>query len=160
MPAPRRTAPPPVRGGAGLILALAALPALAACAQISEILPFKADSPPAVTAVTAPRIDAQPPASAEQARSVDDNPARLMGLGPAQLTGMLGEPTFVRRDGGGEIWQYRDSACVLHLFLYRDDRNARVEHVELRHAKDGAALGTPAAERSCFGGLLVRNGAV
>ncbi len=110
------------------------------------------------------RIDAQPPANTEQARvarrSADDDPARLMGLSPAQLTGMLGEPTFVRRDGGGEIWQYRDSACVLHLFLYRDDRNARVEHVELRHAEDGAALGTPAAERGCFGALLVRNGAV
>ncbi len=83
-----------------------------------------------------------------------------MGLDPTQLTGMLGEPTFVRRDGGGEIWQYRDGACVLHLFLYNDDRAARVEHVELRHATNGAVLGTAAAERTCFGELLARNGAV
>lgn len=164
MPASRRTAPPPTRGGAGQILALAALPALASCAQISEVLPFMADTPPAVTSVTAPRIDAPPPTNSEQARvapgSADDDPARLMGLDPTQLTGMLGEPAFVRRDGGGEIWQYRDSACVLHLFLYRVDKAARVEHVELRQADDGTALGTPAAERSCFGELLLRTGAV
>ncbi len=175
MPALRSLAPSPLRGGAGLVLAFAALPFVAACAQIYDLLPFKMGTQATVAAITAPRTEAQPPAIDELARatppnrsppnrspngSIDDNPARLMGLAPAQLTGILGQPTFVRRDGGGEIWQYRDASCILHLFLYRDDATARVEHVELSQAEDGTALATPAAQRGCFGDLLARNGAV
>lgn len=157
----RRTSPP-VRDSGGSILAFAILLALGACAQISEILPFKENPPPAVTEVGIPQGNFQPLANAEHARvtprvhSANNNPKRLVGLSPTQLTRMLGEPTFVRRDGGDEIWHYHERGCILHLFLYQNDRNVLVEYIELRRTNDGEVLGTLTAERLCLGKLLVR----
>ncbi len=193
MPAPPRRALPPTWRGARLILPLAGLFLVAACAQIEQIALLvrgPADAPPVTAQVaeaypglstesappqtaeaypgpgTEPAVDPFPPAPAAQARVVprqypiDADPSRLMGLDPTQVTAMLGTPTFVRRDGGGEIWQYRDHGCILDLFLYRDGETARVYHFDLREARDGTPLTIAAARRGCFGELLLRDGAV
>jgi len=160
MEASRRTQPP-VRSSGGSILAFTILLALGACAQISELLPFKTKPPPDVAGATIPRSDFQPLANAEHARvaprvhSANNNPKQLVGLSPTQLTRVLGDPTFVRRDGRDEIWHYREGECILHLFLYQNGRNVSVEYVELRRTNDGAVLGTPIAEHLCLGELLI-----
>ncbi|MGE0254833.1 MAG: hypothetical protein AB7N54_03215 [Alphaproteobacteria bacterium] len=71
----------------------------------------------------------------------DDDPARLVGLAAGAITGRLGEPAMVRRDGTAQIWHYRaiaegGRACVLHLFLYPDGNTPRVTHAEARSGLD------------------------
>lgn len=75
----------------------------------------------------------------QAARSVA--PAAITG---AQLTGrtadevrhLLGNEDFRRTDGPTERMRYREAACVLELFLYRDtgSSEARVAHIETRDA--------------------------
>ncbi len=61
-------------------------------------------------------------------------PRTLVGLEHHQVKALLGEPSFKRRDDPAQIWQYRDSTCILDVFLYRPDVGGayRVVHVEVR----------------------------
>ncbi len=61
-------------------------------------------------------------------------PRTLLGLENHQVLALLGEPSFTRRDDPAQIWQYRDSTCVLDVFLYRPEGGGayRVTHVEVR----------------------------
>ena len=60
------------------------------------------------------------------------NPHRLVGLSSVLLTQALGAPSFVRRDGSSEIWQYLTHTCILDIFLYREKNVMKIEYVELR----------------------------
>ena len=81
----------------------------------------------------------------------DMQPDQLLGLSGDQLTGLLGPADFTRNDGPAEIWQFRNSGCVLDVFLYQDLRQGgyRVEHVETR---DRGLVRE--AERACVADLL------
>ncbi len=61
-------------------------------------------------------------------------PRTLLGLEHQQVMALLGEPSFKRRDDPAQIWQYRDSTCILDVFLYRPVGGGayRVTHVEVR----------------------------
>ncbi|MCH6589988.1 MAG: hypothetical protein IH806_05720 [Proteobacteria bacterium] len=61
-------------------------------------------------------------------------PRTLLGLENHQVMALLGEPSFTRRDDPAQIWQYRDSTCILDVFLYRPVGGGayRVTHVEVR----------------------------
>ena len=61
-------------------------------------------------------------------------PRTLLGLEHHQVMALLGEPSFKRRDDPAQIWQYRDSTCILDVFLYRPVGGGayRVTHVEVR----------------------------
>jgi len=61
-------------------------------------------------------------------------PRTLLGLEHHQVMALLGEPSFKRRDDPAQIWQYRDSICILDVFLYRPEGGGayRVTHVEVR----------------------------
>ncbi len=62
-------------------------------------------------------------------------PEELLGMSADQLAGLLGPADFTRNDGPAEIWQFRNSECILDVFLYRDPAargGYRVEHVETR----------------------------
>ncbi len=61
-------------------------------------------------------------------------PRTLLGLEHHQVMALLGEPSFKRRDDPAQIWQYRDSTCILDIFLYRPKGGGayRVTHVEVR----------------------------
>ncbi len=61
-------------------------------------------------------------------------PRTLLGREHHQVMALLGEPSFKRRDDPAQIWQYRDSICILDVFLYRPDGGGayRVTHVEVR----------------------------
>lgn len=71
----------------------------------------------------------------------------LSGMSREELTAALGPPSFSRRDGPGELAQYRAESCVLDVFLYLDDADSsyRVNHVE---ARTPTLQATPSAD--CF----------
>ncbi len=95
-------------------------------------------------AATDPAIAALPPEPL-----IDDNPQRLMGIGPGALGAILGTPELVRREAPAEIWQYRNSNCVLDVFLYDTAGRREVTYIE---ARDGAAQRIEA--RACLNELL------
>ncbi|MGP1394623.1 MAG: hypothetical protein ACTS3R_03840 [Inquilinaceae bacterium] len=48
------------------------------------------------------------------------------------MTALLGQPELRRREGAGELWQYRTAACVVDLFLYDGADGLTVTHAESR----------------------------
>jgi hypothetical protein len=95
-------------------------------------------------AQTGPKVAALPPAPV-----IDDDPARILGLGPDRLTELLGSPELTRREPPAEIWQYRGESCVFDVFLYEEGGLARVTYLE---ARDASAQRV--AERGCLNQLL------
>ena len=73
------------------------------------------------------------------------NPSQLVGLSLTEIKKTLGDPSFIRKDIGVQIWQYRTTDCILDLFLYEKDGRYNVSHSELR----GPMLDS-AGEMSCF----------
>ncbi len=112
----------------------------AATAPQTETEP--AETEPA--AQTGPKTAALPPAPA-----IDDDPARILGLGPDRLTELLGRPELTRREPPAEIWQYRGESCVFDVFLYEEAGLVRVTYLE---ARDASAQRV--AERGCLNQLL------
>src|SRR3546814_19819584 len=60
------------------------------------------------------------------------------------VTGLLGQPTFLRREGPAQVCQYRSDLCVVDLFLYppkvqeaAGEAALQVTYAELR--RSGAA---------------------
>ncbi len=95
-------------------------------------------------AQTGPKVAALPPAPV-----IDDDPARILGLGPDRLTELLGRPELTRREPPAEIWQYRGESCVFDVFLYEEGGLARVTYLE---ARDASAQRV--AERGCLNQIL------
>lgn len=78
-------------------------------------------------------------------------PASLAGLDEGQLSGLLGQPRFKRRDDPAQIWQYRNDACALDVFLYKTGKDGpfTVLHFETR-SRDKK----PVDQKDCFVSLL------
>jgi len=62
----------------------------------------------------------------------DPKPEQLIGFSHFDIQRTLGDPNFVRKDQGVEIWQYKDDECILDLFLYEKTNGLKVDHTELR----------------------------
>jgi len=120
-----------------LPLVLAAALGLAACAETAAGTPE--EDPAQLAPYNAMALLPPPP---------EVDPDELLGLSADDVTARLGRPTLVRRERGVEIWQYRQTDCVLDLFLYGTAR--QVEHVDLRDRGDA----TEAAVRACFQRML------
>ncbi len=77
-----------------------------------------------------------------------------MGLSAAAVTALLGPPDYRRRDKPAEIWQYRNDACVLDIFLYSaNGAPAKVNHMDFRRPgadRDKAGL----SDGECFRGFV------
>ena len=152
--------------GCGRILGAALLVAfLTGCEGMSLRLPFfttartaqsesqtKAPEAPAATAPrpeTEPEAQTGPKTAALPAPAIDDDPARILGLGPDRLTELLGRPELTRREPPAEIWQYRGESCVFDVFLYEEGGRVRVTYLEARDARARRV-----AERGCLNQLL------
>jgi ABC-type Fe3+-hydroxamate transport system substrate-binding protein len=99
---------------------------------------------------SAAESDATPPAQAALPEiEVDDDPERLIGLGPAGLNALLGQPELIRREAPAQIWQYRADGCVFDVVLYEEAYGERVTYVE---ARDGR--GNRTETRPCLNALL------
>jgi hypothetical protein len=122
------------------LLALALASLLAACApnQQSGGGPTVASSPRSETAMLPPRTGKL-------------TPETLKGLSAAQAESELGQPSFRRRDPPAEIWQYRVRACILDLFLYKEENGLTVAHYAVR-----TPSGTAITDRACLDEVLAR----
>lgn len=98
-------------------ITLAAI-ALTGCTQPGERPTTRTDA--TNTAPAKPKITAQ----------------QLLGQDDAWVLENLGEPAFRRADRIASIWQYKNTACVLNLFLYADNEAtptpAHVLHFDAR----------------------------
>ncbi len=65
-------------------------------------------------------------------RGAPSEAAPLLGFSAAKVRETLGPAGFVRRDGPAEIWRYASAECTLDLFLYRDQNETTVAHMEAR----------------------------
>ncbi len=81
--------------------------------------------------------EASDPQGQQAARVATYDPEEFIGYGPQRLLPIMGAPDFVRRDGPAQIWQYRAENCVLDLFLYGQNDDSQVRHVELRERVPG-----------------------
>ena len=91
-----------------------------------------------------------PPAEAALPEvEVDDDPGRLIGLGPNGLNVLLGQPELIRREPPARIWQYRSGSCVFDVVLYEEAGGEKVTYVEARDS-----LGNRTAPRPCLNTLL------
>jgi hypothetical protein len=113
-----------------------------------SVAPAAGPGPEIAIAPAPPKAPAEPPPPP----AIDDDPDRLMGLGTTDLTRMLGDPRFVRRDSSAQLWRYRNKTCILDLFLYRGKGRPEYEvsHIETRRREGGAS-----PMRECFGALLM-----
>ncbi len=116
---------------AGLLAAML----LTACDTTAPDPPAEAGPPPAQAAL--PDVE------------VDDDPERLIGLGPNGLNVLLGQPELIRREPPARIWQYRSGACVFDVVFYEEADGERVTYVEARDS-----LGNRTAPRPCLNTLL------
>jgi hypothetical protein len=141
--------------GAALLAAV-----LTGCEGVSLRLPFifapqtappeSQTKAPEAPAATAPQPEAEPQTAALPPEpAIDDDPARILGLGPDKLTELLGRPELTRREPPAEIWQYRGESCVFDVFLYEEAGLVRVVYLE---ARDENARRV--AERNCLNQLL------
>lgn len=69
----------------------------------------------------------------------------LVGKSEREVRSELGAPAFRRTDGPAQVWQYRGTACLLDVFLYKEGGGFRVKHAELRR-RGGAGL----SDRACM----------
>jgi hypothetical protein len=109
----------------------------AVAAVASLVLGACANRPPADEAVQLPAA----PRAGE--------PSALLGLNGASLRASFGAPAFVRNDGAAEMWRYDGAACKAFFFLYVDNGERRVRHVETT-----PHTGAAAADPNCLQLLL------
>ena len=152
---------------------LAALTAAALTAACTLPPPTPPLTKPSAAATPAPAAPAETPAPPEPRRqtlvlpdaALDPDAAgrtvavgrealpgrrHLLGLADGDLVALLGPPDFRRRDDPAQVWRYRDSACVLDVFLYRQASGTlKVAHVE---ARGHSVVHMPA--RRCLDSLL------
>ncbi len=104
------------------LLILASTLSLSACAgsQAAKPTPPKPTAAPVVPVKpTIPKITSQ----------------QLLGQTGPWLMTQLGQPAFTRQDQSAHIWQYKNTSCVLNVFLYHDEPNTlQVMHFDARNA--------------------------
>lgn len=97
---------------------------------------------------------AQPPApKLQQPRTpteAERNPARLVELDPKGVASVIGEPQFVRYEGGAIVWQYNSGGCVMDLYWYRDGEKISLKFMAAR----GGRLSQQVTVSSCFSDIL------
>ncbi len=146
-------------GYGGILGAALMVASLAGCEGMPLQLPFitaAQTAQPEAPAAAVPQPETEPETEPEAETAalppepvIDDDPARILGLGPEKLTELLGRPELTRREPPAEIWQYRGESCVFDVFLYEEAGLVRVTYLE---ARDESAQRV--AERNCLNQLL------
>jgi len=78
-------------------------------------------------------------------------PAGYAGIDAGQLKVAMGNPVFVRKEGGGiELWRYDGAGCKAFFFLYPEGGNLSVRHVETLPRPSDAS-----ADLSCLNRLRI-----
>ena len=121
----------------------------------APVLAFAAPAPPPPAAEPKPAAAAVARMTTAVETPLNDDPSQVMGLEPAALESLLGQPEFKRVEPPAEVWQYRGEACVLDVILYTEGAAGpfRVTYYEIRGAAADAS-----AKRRCFRALLLARG--
>ncbi|RED51470.1 hypothetical protein [Aestuariispira insulae] len=117
----------------GILLSLAACgtpPANESALSVATPAPQDVKTEEKKTKTTA--LPSPAPVQPAAPEPVNDNPMQFMDMSTRQLSEAVGRPHMVRRDGPAEVWQYRGDGCVLDLFLYDQENELQVKHVDLR----------------------------
>ena len=105
-----------------------------------------------------PRLVRAKPAADQAGRQGSDTRAGvntdIVGMTDRQVQSTFGSPSYVRHEQPAAIWQYRQTNCIVDLFMYAEGAEGqyKVEHVELRPLEAGGALSVD-QRRVCFGEL-------
>jgi hypothetical protein len=139
-------------GAANAARACALLAALPVAACSGWQLPFPSQ-PAAAAPPSEPKVQA---AGLRTPATVRANPNRLIGADRAEVSGLLGQPGFVRRDRTAQMWRYIADSCVLDLYMYpiaadSPDATARVRHYDVRSRNPGSIT-----SQACVAALLAR----
>jgi hypothetical protein len=78
-------------------------------------------------------------------------PGNIAGLSTEQIKVAFGQPTFVRKDNGTEMWRYDGASCKAFFFFYAANNAMTVKHVET--TPRGADI---AADSNCLASLQVQ----
>jgi len=141
------------RGGAAKAAHLCAVLALLPLAACNAMAAFTHAQPSAAASPAQDQGLAQT-ASLRTPAALRADPNRLIGLSRQEISGLLGEPGFVRRDRAAQMWRYIDDSCVLDLYLYAiaadsPDVTARVRHYDVRSRN-----ARPVTPQACVSALL------
>lgn len=143
-------------GPVRLTLTLLVLPMLVACANNVasrpiapvSVVPSRANPVPVAPA---PRVELQaqipiaPPLPAVP-QAPPEPPRDEAGVRAA-----FGEPRLVRKEAQSEMWRYDGSNCALFVFLYRENENVLVRHMETLPQGANAA-----ADETCVANIRAR----
>ncbi|NQW11624.1 MAG: hypothetical protein HQ481_17300 [Alphaproteobacteria bacterium] len=80
------------------------------------------------------------------------DPDRLRRLDPDAVMALIGNPGYIRHEGGAIIWQYMADSCVMDLFWYRTGDGLTLLHYETRSPR----LPRQVEAKVCFTDLLTR----
>ena len=69
----------------------------------------------------------------------------LYGLDTEALIARLGTPALKRREPPAQIWQYKTTKCVVLFFLYPNNKDVRVDNIQVLRRDKG-----PINEKACF----------
>lgn len=105
---------------------------LAACASAPQ--QSETTEPASTEPTPAPEVAAVVPPPPPEPEPVPDF-TKFINQEGLEITAILGEPGFVRRDPPAELWQYRTQDCTLDLFFYDDGYGVyRLAHLDFRGA--------------------------
>jgi len=102
----------------------------------SLVLGACAASSPRQAPATTPETVKAPPAVPKPPAKPKITSTQLLGQGGSWVVAQLGDPVFVRTDQSAHLWQYKNTACVLNVFLYTDESvTPRVLHFDARNTQ-------------------------
>jgi hypothetical protein len=78
-------------------------------------------------------------------------PGNIVGLSMEQIKVAFGQPAFVRKDNGTQMWRYDGATCKAFFFFYPANNALAVKHVET--LPRGAQI---AADSTCLASLQVQ----
>lgn len=81
------------------------------------------------------------------------DPAKLVGLEPAAVVRLLGDPWLKRDERPAQVWLYASGACAFHVFLYADPDSGRYA---VRYFDAVPRSTIPVSRDDCFNALLRR----
>jgi hypothetical protein len=118
--------------------------------QLSYAKPSASAQSTAKTTSPSPRDEKRYAAARAYGLDETTGPEKLVGMSSRDIRQALGQPSFVRKDKGVEIWQYHSQTCILDLFLYESStKKLTVDHSELRGSKRDSRVA-----RNCFQTIL------
>jgi hypothetical protein len=83
------------------------------------------------------------------ARTVSQDPERLVGLSPNEVNEVLGTPSLRRKENKAELWQFAQGPCILDLHLYPESEGLKVGKYLMRGSR-GAKVET----KTCLNNMI------